>query len=78
MLSGGTSNGVDGLDNVRALEDSLGDLGLQVTFNPMTSFEAFARAIGAGTDITQPPTSRQLDTGAGIHCYIVEYSPRSK
>ena len=78
VLAGGTLNGVSGLDNIRALEDNLCDLGVEVSLMPLTSFEAFARAIGAGSDITQPPASRQLDTAAGIHCYILEYSPRSR
>ena len=78
VLSGGANNVVTGLDALRSLEDGLCDLGLRVALTPLTSLEAFARAIGAGTALTWPPDSGQLDTAAAIHCYVLEHRPRGR
>lgn len=76
VVRGGTNNGIEGLTLIQKLEDQLCNLGLTLKTTPLSSFEAFARALGLDNSLTEPPLSRALDGHSTIHCYTLEVRQR--
>ncbi|XP_070192461.1 uncharacterized protein [Littorina saxatilis] len=77
VVRGGLNNSQQGISSINKLGEQLCGLGAHISVTSLTSFEAFARAVGAGVTLTHPPAPKQIHSTVGIHCYVLEYVPRA-